>query len=118
MLDPPNVTPALHSRSPDAKRQARKRKREKNGVSFYRLEISDRAIEGLIRQWIACGQISDEQAFASTVSASSASFNAGLRRKAEPGRGDPFDLLIDVGSCPVWRESGHDRQRPRLLQRT
>jgi hypothetical protein len=45
-----------------ARRQARTRARGKNDIGYYRLEISHRAIEGLIQQWIATGQITDEQA--------------------------------------------------------
>ena len=57
-LDPPRP----RSDTPAARRQAKKRARRKRGVGFYRLEISDVAIEGMIQQWIATGQISEEQA--------------------------------------------------------
>jgi len=61
-LDPPKEGTGQLSRTPAARRQARARAREKNGVSFYRLEISHHAIEGMIRQWVSTGQITDEQA--------------------------------------------------------
>jgi hypothetical protein len=61
--DPPTNVPEQNiCREQAARRQARARTRRKNGTGYYRLEISDKAIEGLIQQWIATGQISDEEA--------------------------------------------------------
>jgi hypothetical protein len=58
-IDPPAIAP---SRTAAAKRQARVRARRKNGIDWYRLEISHRGIEGMIAQWIATEQITEEQA--------------------------------------------------------
>jgi hypothetical protein len=55
-IDPP----AAHS--PAARRQARVRARRRNGVHIYRLEVSDRAAEGLILKFILAGRLTETQA--------------------------------------------------------
>jgi len=49
-------------RAADRCRKAKERALKKKNIRLYTLPLSDRAVEGLIAQWIATGQISDEQA--------------------------------------------------------
>ena len=58
-VDPPMVPPsrpagalAPRARTPAARRQARVRQRRKSGVHVYKLELADRATEGLIMKFI------------------------------------------------------------------
>jgi hypothetical protein len=60
-LDPP-TTPTVIERSPAARRQARVRQRRREGVHVYRLELADRATEGLIEMMVASGQLSEAEA--------------------------------------------------------
>jgi hypothetical protein len=55
-LDPPQAP------TPAARRQARVRARRRDGVHIYRIEVSDRAAEGLILKFILSGQLTEMQA--------------------------------------------------------
>jgi hypothetical protein len=54
--------------TPAARRQARVRARRRNGVHIYRIEVSDRAAEGLILRFILDGQLTETQAVDTTTS--------------------------------------------------
>jgi hypothetical protein len=65
-LDPPIPmigTDATNGRrSPAAARQARVRQRRRDGVRVYKLEISDRAVEGLITQLVTTRSLTEREA--------------------------------------------------------
>src|SRR5262245_47298263 len=58
-LDPPTG----EARTPEARRQAKARARRKNGLHIYRLELSDRAVEGIVDMLIATQKLTDAEAF-------------------------------------------------------
>jgi hypothetical protein len=63
-LDPPNLgakEELRQAQTPAARRQAKVRARRKNGIHIYRLELSDRAVEGIVDMLVAAEKLTEAE---------------------------------------------------------